>query len=136
VTIQDSAFLQPGQDDQPALLINGDAEVTLGGSSSPLSEIALGVNYNRAGAPFQGDEDADTVDEYPNEVRGLIHVTGTLKLMAGSQVRGVVVVGGAVTVVGDSTITWDPLVRQNVTLGYANNALMKVLPGSWKRIVD
>ena len=139
VTIDRNCFLEPFRDDFPVLIIKG--ETTLGlsstGSYEYLSESTEGHNFNPAGAAYQGTADTDTVDSYPSEIRGLVHVIGNVTFSGSGVYRGAVVVQGGVTVAsGTPRIVQDSNLILNPPWGYSsdpNSSSMIVQLQTWTR---
>jgi hypothetical protein len=123
VTIDKSVFMQPARADFPALIIKGTAALQIDSTGSQyLSESSQGHNFNPSGAPYLGVTNTNTADNYPNEVRGLIHVIGNVFFWNNGIYRGAVLVQGAVTVESDSPqIIWDRNLIMNPPLGYSSN---------------
>ena len=80
VTLDDAMFCRSYRSNFPVLLVEGNLTIKCTSADLTLSESANGKNYNPLGAPYEGAWDEDTTDTYPNEIRGLIHVKGTLSL--------------------------------------------------------
>jgi hypothetical protein len=135
VILDDAVFLRNYQADYPVLIVNGDLEVKHKSASKPLSESAWGTNFNPPGAPYQGGTDADQLDTYPNEVRGLVHATGNLKMDQTACVRGVVLCGGGVVCKNDHELVHDPSIAANPPDGYGTEGTMEVDPTSCRREV-
>jgi len=76
------------------------------------------------------------VDTYPNEVRGLVHVTGTLTMQQTARVRGAVICESAVTCGGTNQIVHNPDLYENPPEGYVEPVVMRISPGSWCQVVD
>ena len=62
------------REDFPVLIVKGDVEIDQ--NTDAFTEKS---NLNPVGVPYQGDEDNDTGDEYPNKISGLVHVIGDVK---------------------------------------------------------
>jgi Tfp pilus assembly protein PilX len=140
VTVDNNVLIHPYRADYPALIIDGNA-VFQHDSSTKLSEVATATNFNPVGAPFEGSEDADTADEYPSEVRGLVHVTGTVQLMNTAMIRGCLLCSPANTtdaLVCDGTneIVYNSALYANPPQGYTSAVKMLVQPGTWRQLVE
>ncbi len=135
VTIQNSVFIEPTDKKYPVLLIKGDLIIDIQSSSLPLRESDWGINFNPSGLPYEGVSDWDTTDEYPNEIRGLVHTLGDVFLKATSLIRGAVIASDDVEIDGINTIIYDPALYTNPPIGYANMS-MEIAQGSWKRVVN
>lgn len=128
VTIQNSVLIQPARADYPALIINGNADFRYSSASSTLSEAAAGRNFNPAGTPYLGASDTDLTDTYPNEIQGLVHVTGTLVTTSTPRIRGLALVQSsatldAVDVSGTVEIIYDPNLYTNPPDGYCTREM-------------
>ncbi|UCD49880.1 MAG: hypothetical protein JSW27_20415, partial [Phycisphaerales bacterium] len=136
VLIDDAVFIQNYKADGPVLIVDGNLEIKNNSYDYALSEASCATNFNPAGAPYEGESDNDTGDEYPNEIRGLIHVSGYLALFDNARIVGVVICEGAATIDGANTIVHDSSFYTNPPEGYTYIERMKVSPGSWKQVVD
>lgn len=94
------------------------------------------MNYNPPGAPYQGQSDSDMMDEYPNEVEGLVHVTGFLKLSNTALVRGAIICEGSVECASKNTVIHNPSLYTIPPEGYTYVDGMKVSPESYQQVVD
>ena len=101
-----------------------------------VTESAWGTNFNPAGAPYGGGTDEDQTDVYPNEVRGLVHVTGTLTLSETARIQGAIIAESAVTCGGAGEIVHNADLYQNPPLGYLEPVVMRISPGTWCQVVD
>jgi hypothetical protein len=119
VTIQNTVLMQAGRPDYPVLIVNGNAVFNYNSSGVFLSETSLATNFNPPGTPYLGADDSDQLDQYPSEIQGLVHVTGTLTCTNTPLVRGLVLVessastdavdlSGTVEIVYDSKLYTDP----------------------------
>jgi hypothetical protein len=138
--LEDPVFIQPVRADYPALIVNGDVEFKYKSEETTLSESVFGVNYNPPGVPSDGVTDDDQLDTYPNEVRGLVHVFGTMNFMESARVRGVVIGEGAGTDAvicdKDNEIVHDPNLYANPPIGYTKPPTMVISQGTWRQVVD
>lgn len=132
--LSSAVFIQPHRPDYPSLIVEGDAEIALNSSSTWLSESTEATNFNPPDSPYQNVSDKDTSDNYPNEVQGLVHITGNLTLNSTSQVRGVILVEGNVTVSGTVQLIHNPDLYANPPMGYVTY-IMQLSNGSWRRVV-
>lgn len=128
VTIQGPVLIQPARSDYAALIINGNADFRYASASVGLAEATTGVNFNPAGTPYQGATDSDQTDTYPNEIQGLVHVTGTLATSGTPRVRGLVLVqsaslSSAVDLSGAVEIVYDPNLYANPPDGYCTREM-------------
>ena len=78
VTLDNAMFMQTYRPDFPVLLVEGNVNIKLKSVADPLSEATCSTNFNPPGAPYSDVTDTDETDQYPNEIRGLIHVKGSL----------------------------------------------------------
>jgi hypothetical protein len=123
--------------DMPALIVKGSSTgtVTLGGSTTALSELNNATNYNPPGTPNDaGVSDNDTSDTYPTEFHGLLHVIGsglTTQMSTNFVMRGSAIVEGPLSIGSGVKLTADPALYNNPPSGYMQAANMSVTPGSW-----
>ncbi|MBL9031527.1 MAG: hypothetical protein JNM80_07440 [Phycisphaerae bacterium] len=140
VHLADRVFIHPHRADYPALLVAGDLFIEIESAAATLQESTVGVNFNPAGAPYQGVSDSDTTDSYPSEVRGLVHATGLVTLSNTATVRGVILSSltgsTAVSVEGNNQLIWDSTIAANPPMGYTESVRLSVQPGTWARVVD
>jgi hypothetical protein len=136
VTLDEAMFCQNYNSQFPVLLVDGNLIIKCTSASTMLSESTNAKNYNPTGAPYEGVTDTDTSDTYPNEIRGLIHVTGSLSLQQTARIVGTVVCNGIVTCDGTNTIVYDSSVVTCPPNGYTYVDGMAISPGSWKQVVD
>jgi len=116
----------------PALMLQGDIELKWHGSNS-LDENKINVNFNPVGTPYLDAEDTDQNDTYPALIKGLVYVSGDLKIGDVCNLEGTLVVGGACNVRDDLTITYDSDLVNNPPPGFTDGSVMQVMPGSWRR---
>lgn len=125
----------PAVENYPALLVRGDFSCRM--NTSLLTE-GSGLNFNPPGTPYpwpSGSTDSDTTDSYPNEIRGLIYVSGNFQTQTAATL-GQVVVGGVITHMnGSYTLNYNPLYYSNPPPGFS---LIRMLPapGSWRQVTD
>lgn len=136
VTLDDALFMQTYRPDFPVLLVEGNVSIRLKSVAGPLSEVTCNTNFNPAGAPYSGVTDTDKTDQYPNEIRGLIHIKGSLELRETTRMVGVVICEGAFSCQGTNTTVYDAGLYVNPPQGYTYVEGMKVSPGSWRQVVD
>ena len=135
--IEDAVFMENYRSDYPVLIVDGTAEIKYKSAERTLSETARATNYNPPWAPYQGQYDVDLLDEYPNEIRGLLHVRGELKLMETARIRGAVICAGPVTCDGEKNpITHDARLYASPPDGYIYIDGMQISPGSYKQVVE
>ena len=136
LTLGNAVFIQKYRSDYPVFIVDGDMEIKHESYSESLSEAVESTNYNPPGAPYQGQSDSDMTDEYPNEVQGLVHITGFLRLSDTARVKGAVICEDYVECAGQNTIIHNPSLYAIPPEGYTYVAGMKVSPGSYKQVVD
>ncbi len=135
VTVDDAILMQNYRSNFPVLLVEGNLIIKPGSVVGSLSESACNTNFNPVGAPYGGVTDSDKTDQYPDEIRGLVHVKGTLRLQQTARIVGVVICEGTVTCEDTNTIVYDPGLSANPPTGYTYVDGMKVSPGTWKQVV-
>ena len=128
LTIQEITA-SPYRSDFPVLIVKGN--VTLSQWSTTVLETLALKSLNPAGAPYNGSEDNDLLDTYPNRVDGLVHIIGNLTTWdnAGTW-KGVMLVTGSADISVSGTITHDPSLMDNPPLGYTED------PASTKMIIS
>ena len=136
VTVEDAISMQNYRSDFPVLLVEGNLVIKPDSATKLLSEAACNSNFNPVGAPYDGAYDTDKADQYPNEIRGLVHVKGSLKLEQTARIVGVVLCEGTVTVAGTNTILYDADLSASLPEGYTYVDGMTISPGSWRQVVD
>ena len=136
VEIEEAVFMEPFSDDLPVLIVDGDLEIKTKNADGPLDEDACNTNFNPDGTPYLGTSDDDQLDTYPNEIRGLIHVTGTFKTEHSPVIDGVVIAEDEVECKNDEvTFIHDASIYQNPPAGYTVTRV-RIAPGSWRQVVD
>ncbi len=118
----------------PALLVRGTMNLAL--DSAPLSESDLGVNFNPAGTPYDGAENAGIADTYPSMINGLVYASGDIFLTNSVTVDGVVVVDGTVSGSGIFSFSYQNAAYNDPPPGFVDTVRMDVVPGSWQQIVE
>lgn len=132
-SLEGSLRWDTGVGNYPALLVLGELEVRF--HSGDLSESALGVNFNPAGTPYLGNEDADQTDAYPSEVNGVVYFSGHLNApfdFLESRFRGVTVCN-TITAGSACRFNYRPLLHDYPPPGFASGNPMVVSPGSRRR---
>ena len=136
VTLQDAVLMQPFRSDYPVLIVDGNLKIETENATKVLDEAASTTNFNPAELPYEGASDVDLSDTYPNELHGLIHVTGAFELDKSPWIDGVVISEGAVTIhSSDTTLIHDPSLHDSPPEGYTT-VTMQIVPGSWRQVVD
>jgi hypothetical protein len=143
LTIDGQVNISPVRADFPALIVSGNCVIQFTSSGTPLSESGQGVNFNPPGAPYAGVSDTNTLGTYPSEIRGLVHVTGTLNMAKDGVIRGAVLcesTGGlltdAVYIQDDREIFYDSRLYTSPPRWYTSSVPMKVVSGSWVQVTD
>jgi len=141
VTLDGQVLLQPARADYPALIVNGNLVLQYSSTGTTLSESSQNSNYNPTGVPYQGSVDSDKVDQYPSEIQGLVHVTGTVDLSATALVRGLILAestasSGSLNCHNDNEIVYDATLYSNPPQGYTSAVLMVPQAGSWLQGVN
>jgi hypothetical protein len=136
VILDGAMFCQNYNSQFPVLLVDGNLTIKCASASTTLSEASNAKNYNPTGAPYGGVTDMDAADTYPNEIRGLIHVTGSVVLQQTARIVGTIVCGGVVTCDGTNTIVYDSSLVTCPPKGYTYVDGMAISPGSWKQVVE
>jgi hypothetical protein len=139
LTVDNSVYVHPARADFPSLIVNGDIEFRFT-TSAALSEAGNSTNFNPPGAPYNGMSDIDLLDTYPSEIRGLVHVTGTVKVSGAGLIRGALISAenstDSVDVDGNFTIVHDPALWSNPPQFYTTSVPMPALAGSMQQIVN
>lgn len=140
VVLDDQVLLEPVRSDYPALIVVGNVVLQYN-SSTPLTEIGNLANYNPPGAAYNGVSDNDILDQYPNEVRGLIHATGAVQVTQSATVRGAIIAestasSDAADFSVDTTIVYKPELCTQPPPYYTASVPMVPQAGSWKQRVE
>jgi len=135
LTISGNVFVENFRKDMPALIVDGDLELACESAGSQLREHDENTNFNPAGVAFAGRTDSDKSDEYPSEIRGLVHVRGDLTLKSTALVRGAVVCDKDVRCDGTNEIVHDDDLSDRPILGYTCGDGYLYREG-WTRIID
>lgn len=128
-----SLFFEPAISNFPSLLVLGSIDVRFD-SSAPLEEDQ--VNFNSVGTPYAGEQDNDTSDEYPCEIRGLVYVSGQMDFQADfleSNFDGAVICG-SVAANSDCSFDYDSIFLQYPPPGFGSGSTMAIIPGSFTRV--
>lgn len=119
----------------PALMVRGMIDLKWSGN---LVEVDLNTNFNPPGAPYQGSTDSSNDDAYLAKMKGLIYMTGNLKVSNPVTIEGAVITGGNDNkIVEPLTVTHDANLINNPPPGFerANRPMLPVA-GTWKQIVN
>jgi hypothetical protein len=138
VTIDNTVLLQAARADFPALIVNGNAVFNYSSSGAFLSEASLATNFNPPGTPYLGAANSNLLDQYPSEIQGLVHITGTLICTNTPLIRGIVLCESAATtdavdLSGTVEIVYDSNLYANPPQGYTASVGMSVQSGSWRQ---
>jgi len=134
VTIDQAVLMENFRSDYPVLIVDGNLIVKT--DNTQLAEADWSANFNPTGCPYQGNDDTDQADPYPNEIVGLVHVTGSFETQQTPMIRGVVVCEGDALFSGsNTTIESDTSIYENPPEGYSN-WIMQIAPGSWAQSID
>ena len=142
VTIDQTILIQPARADYPALIIDGNAVLNYTTNGTPLSEAALGVNFNPLGAPYGGATNATMTDSYPSMISGLIDVKGTLQFNGnGGLIHGAVICESttnkdAARINSNEEIDYDPTLFTNPPQGYTKSINMVPQASTWIRVTN
>jgi len=135
VIVDAAVFMHNYRQDHPVLIVDGDVELTYDSAGTDLRESAWRTNFNPSGTPYDGATDGDRRDSYPNEIRGLVHVTGQLTMKSTSRVRGAIICEGSVTFDGKNQIIHDSDVLATPPSGYTTGDAA-VRHDGWTRVVQ
>ena len=136
LTLDEAVFMQSYRPFYPALIVDGKVKIKYKSGEYTLSENSCDTNFNPSGAPYLGQTDADTLDEYPNEIQGLVHVTGELVLEQTALIRGAVICEDKVKCHERNVIIHDPALYASPPEGYIFVDGVQVSPGSCRQVVD
>ena len=127
----------PALANYPALMVQGPLNLYHDGLL-PLDEAARGVNFNPNHTPYQSTWDFDTLDTYPSVIKGLIYVTGNVRIRDDPVVDGAIVAGSLGPCCSGVTLnlTYQPTYLDNPPPGFAAPARMVIAPGTWRQVVD
>jgi hypothetical protein len=130
--IEKEVLFEPATPNFPSLLINGSIAIEFD-SSKELKES--GVNFNPPGAPYDGETDNDTNDEYPSLIRGLVYVSGQMNFVPDSKDSDFdgVVICGAIAANSDCRFDYDSVFLEYPPPGFGSGNQMEIIPGSWRR---
>jgi len=135
VVVDAAVFMHNYRQDHPVLIVDGDVELACDSADTDLRESTWRTNFNPPGTPYDGAADGDQRDSYPNEIRGLVHVKGKLKMRSTARVRGAIICEGSVTFDGNNQIIHDPDVLATPPSGYTTGG-DAVQHDGWTRVVQ
>jgi len=120
----------------PALMVNKDLNVSF--DSTDLDEGTVNANFNPAGTPHAGSEDADRDDSYPSLLNGVVYTSKKFTLANHPTMEGVVVSQTDIIVNGsDLDVTYDPIYYEtNAPPGFRADPVIEIVPGSFRQVVD
>lgn len=138
VRIRDSVLLESPSPNQPVLLVIGDLQIEIDSVAGTSDLVESTVNFNPPGTPYLGQTDADYSDRYPNTIRGLIHVTGSVTISNTTELTGVLIVGSGLAIDSHCTLIHDPAIMSWPPSGYgvSPGTTTTIVSGSWKKRVD
>ncbi len=135
LTIDNNVLLESFRQDMPALIVDGDLVCNYQSTGSQLRESDEGTNFNPTGVPYNGLSDSDKADSYPSEIRGLVHVRGSLTLGGTALVRGAIICDGELLCGGINQIVHDADLATLPIIGYTSGA-GRLYRAGWKRMTD
>jgi hypothetical protein len=137
LTLDDAVLIHNFRPDFPTLIVDGGTtQIRMSSGQYALSELTTLTNFNPSNCPYNGDSDFLTDDVYPNEVQGLVHIRGSIRLRETARVNGVLLGEGQVDCDGSNQITTMLGIYRNPPLGYTVAGDMIVPPGQWVQAVD
>jgi hypothetical protein len=139
VQIDKTVLMHPARADFPVLIVHGDAEINF--AATTLAEASVGTNLNPAHSPYNGMSDSDSIDSYPSEMVGLVHVTGMVSVSGTPRLRGALICESNVTdaIDMDSSlfqVIYDRSLYSNPPMFYTTSVPMPALAGSIRQVVD
>ncbi|MGD9689892.1 MAG: hypothetical protein AB7K52_09605 [Phycisphaerales bacterium] len=135
-SIKGSLNWSPTTAGYPVLLVDGSIALDFSSSTS-LSEVSAGTNFNPAGTPYQGVGDADSTDSYPSEIRGLVYASGNISTSNSPKIVGNLVCAGTLSTTGSLTLSYDNASASAPPPGFFQTPVpMVIVPGSWEQLVD
>lgn len=134
--ISDVAIFQPEAANYPSLMVQGNLSIDLKNASTGAQLQEPGRrNYNPVGAPYNSVEDADTSDNRPAMLDGVVYVTGTVTFTDDAIIRGSLV-ADSVTVNASKVVTLEyrPYAKDYAPPGFTIGSGVRPLPGSWREV--
>lgn len=124
--------LEPGPAGNPVLLV--DDKFDIKGSSSTLSEAAIGHNFNPAAVPYQGASDSDQADTYPSRFNGITFVSGKLDISGTNAFEGTLICTNDISISGS-------LIANHVAVtappqGFIASSMFAPTTAAYQRIVE
>ena len=128
---------EPPAGNTPLLIVSAPGiDATITGSSTWLTESSAGANLNPASTPFETRSNATMTDDFPPQLRGLIHImagsTGMLTIQNNAYIKGTVITDTPVKLKAQTTFIQDPQYYANPPFGYAVGDVLTEVPGTWK----
>jgi hypothetical protein len=139
VRLEGEVLLHNYHPNAPTLIVDGDVEMSFTSDVTTLDEQLLGVNFNPPAAPFNGASDSVLNDAYSNEIQGVVHIKGQLRMESTAEVDGIVICESTVTIAGKNEFNWVRDHSFDPPFGYTDvdaASPMMIVPGSWKHVVD
>jgi hypothetical protein len=134
--ISDVAIFQPEAANYPSLMVQGNLSIDLKNASTGAELQEPGRrNYNPVGAPYNSVEDADTSDNRPAMLDGVVYVTGAVTFTDDAIIRGSLV-ADSVTVNASKVVTLEyrPYAKDFPPPGFTVGSGVRPLPGSWREV--
>ncbi len=133
--IEYEVFMEPAVSNYPTLLVDGSFAFQT--SSSLLSESSANKNFNSTGTPYPwgtGSTDSDKTDSYPNQITGLVYISGGCTTSSTCKI-GMLMVDGGVWSSNSLTFGYDPTFYNNPPPGFYT---LKMIPsaGTWRQIAN
>lgn len=124
----------PARADFPVLIVKGTLDLEMG-SGTALRESDWSTSFNPPGTPYEGVADIDNSDTYPTELRGLVHVIGTLYTTHSdsARVKGVVLCTGTFYAYIPTYFEHDPTLYANPPERYISYGTPEISPGTWQQ---
>ncbi len=129
--VKDTLNWEPAVANYPALLCQASSIYFYSGTGT-LDESSVG-NMNPPGTPYQGVTDSDLADSYPAIIKGLVYVTGEIKLDSEGNFEGVMVAGADINPFSDTILNYNPIFLNNPPPGFTSGNGVKIYGGSWAR---
>jgi len=128
-SINGSVYFAPASPGYPCLMVKGDFTLAAG-TANLADSSAQNINFNQAGAPYNGSTDTTFTTTYPCRFEGVVYVSGNLKATAAT-IIGSIQTGGTLTVTTSISETYDPTVYNIPAPGFSSSQLTTT-SGSWQ----
>ena len=132
--IQGAMVCSPFVANYPTLLVQGNFKISITGSL--VESGTPSVNFNPAGAPYNGATDSDTTDSYTTELQGLVYISGSLSTTTNLVVNGVLVCGGTLSTSSNLTTTYSNVFANNPPPGFGQAPKLLPMSGTWLQSVN